>query len=222
MRISSSLSSPSVVQSDGFSGSRSAGACIHHSVSRSYASAIRSSVASSNRRPVSWKPIGSRGDDGVKPHGMLTAGSPARFALTVKTSARYICSGSDVRSPSLNGGRRARRHRDDVHALEGPVVVAQDQRPHLLRLHVVRVVVARAQHVRAEHDAPLDLGAEALLARPRVHRAQLALRVAEARSARRRSAPGSSSLRRSPRGSRRGWRTSRAAARCPPASRRAP
>ena len=39
---------------------------------------------------------------GVKPHGTLMAGRPARFALTVNTSARYICSGSATRSPSLN------------------------------------------------------------------------------------------------------------------------
>jgi hypothetical protein len=40
----------------------------------------------------------------VKPHGTLMAGSPARLALTVKTSARYICSGSETRSPILNAG----------------------------------------------------------------------------------------------------------------------
>jgi hypothetical protein len=32
------------------------------------------------------------------------AGTPARFALTVKMSARYICSGSSVFSPRPNGG----------------------------------------------------------------------------------------------------------------------
>jgi hypothetical protein len=30
------------------------------------------------------------------------AGTPARLAPTVNTSARYISTGSDVRSPSLN------------------------------------------------------------------------------------------------------------------------
>src|SRR5439155_19355654 len=64
------------------------GSCFDHSVSRSYASASRRSVASSNRRPVICKPSGSR--SAVKPHGTLIAGSTARFALTVNTSARYI------------------------------------------------------------------------------------------------------------------------------------
>jgi hypothetical protein len=61
---------------------------------------MRSSVASSNGRPVSWSPTGNLSL--VKPQGMLIAGSPDRFALTVKMSARYICSGSDMRSPILN------------------------------------------------------------------------------------------------------------------------
>jgi hypothetical protein len=35
---------------------------------------------------------------------MLMAGRPARLALTVKTSARYICNGSPTFSPSRKGG----------------------------------------------------------------------------------------------------------------------
>src|SRR6185503_967091 len=81
---------------------RIGGGCIDHSVSRSSALATRRSVAASNRRPVSRRPIGSR--SAVKPHGTLTAGSPARLALTVNTSARYICSGSETRSPIRNAG----------------------------------------------------------------------------------------------------------------------
>src|SRR5919197_5827090 len=78
------------------------GCCFHHSVSRSYASAMRRSDASSNRRPVSCSPIGSR--PALKPHGTLMAGRPVRFALTVNTSARYICKGSSTRSPIRNAG----------------------------------------------------------------------------------------------------------------------
>src|SRR5581483_4346632 len=85
---------------------------VDHSVSRSYASAMRSSIGSSKRRPVSCSPIGNPpspadvgcGFGAVKPHGTLIAGRPARFALTVKTSARYICTGSAVRSPMRNAG----------------------------------------------------------------------------------------------------------------------
>ena len=48
---------------------------------------------------------------------------------------------------------------------ERALEVLVDQLPHALRLQVVRVVVAGGQHVRARHDAALDLGAEALAAR---------------------------------------------------------
>ena len=41
---------------------------------------------------------------GVKPQGTLIAGEPARLALTVKMSPRYMCSGSETRSPSGNAG----------------------------------------------------------------------------------------------------------------------
>ena len=61
---------------------------------------MRSTVASSNWRPVSCRPSGKR--SALNPQATLIAGSPARLALTVKMSARYICSGSSVRSPSLN------------------------------------------------------------------------------------------------------------------------
>ena len=58
------------------------------------------------------------------------------------------------------GGRRRRRD-EDVHLAERRVEVPDDQRPHLLRLAVVGVVVAAGQGVGAEHDPALDLGAEA-------------------------------------------------------------
>src|SRR6187399_119179 len=78
--------------------------CLDHDVARSYASATRSVVASSNIRPMTWTPIGSHAAPSVNPHGTLTPGRPARLTLTVKMSARYICKGSSVFSPSLNGG----------------------------------------------------------------------------------------------------------------------
>ena len=66
-----------------------------------------------------------------------------------------------------DGGRdRAGHH---VAPLEGPVEVAADQRADLLGLQVVGVVVAGRERVGPEHDAPLDLGAEALVAGLAVH-----------------------------------------------------
>ncbi len=100
--------------------------------------------------------------------------------------------------------------------LEGALVVLADERADLLRLQVVRVVVASAQHVGAQHDAPFDLCAEALRdasARTspanrrawsaRIARRHVPMRRLESRIARRRTARGSSSLPRWPPGNRR-------------------
>ena len=40
----------------------------------------------------------------LKPHGRQRPGMPARLALTVYRSIRYIASGSPANSPSLNAG----------------------------------------------------------------------------------------------------------------------
>ncbi len=48
------------------------------------------------------RPIGSPAL--VNPQGCDSAGMPARFGATVRMSARYICSGSPIRSPNLNAG----------------------------------------------------------------------------------------------------------------------
>ncbi len=65
--------------------------------------------------------------------------------------------------------RRRRRAHDDVALFIGALEVVGDQPPDLLRLQVVRVVIAVRQHVGAHEDAPLHLGAEALGARLLVH-----------------------------------------------------
>ncbi len=80
-------------------------------------------------------------------------------------------------------------------SLEGAAEVLGDLRAHPLRAAVVGVVVARGERVGAEHDPPLDLRSEAVVARARVHRrAGPSAPSRAARSARRRSAPGSRSL----------------------------
>ena len=74
-----------------------------------------------------------------------------------------------LRAELERGGRRGRR-RAAGRTARTRREVAGDERAHLLRLAVVRVVVAGRQRVGAEHDAPLHLGAEAGGARRRVHR----------------------------------------------------
>ena len=91
----------------------------------------------------------------------------------------------DVRQVHLQGvldllaqleSRRRHRGRDDhVHLLEDLVEVPLDQRPHGLRLPVVRVVVASRQRVGPQHDAPLHLRPEALLPGLHVHLQQALL-----------------------------------------------
>ena len=89
-----------------------------HGVARSYASASRNSVASSQARPVSCNPIGSR-----------LAGEPARHADRRQPGERRA-HGEDVREVHLQRigralaeperRRRARRHRDRVDVLRTP------------------------------------------------------------------------------------------------------
>src|SRR5262249_23921095 len=67
------------------------------------------------------------------------------------------------------------RRREQVEALEQLVVLALDQRPHLLRLAVERLVVAGRQRVRAEHDPPLRLVSEPFVPRARVQGANVAV-----------------------------------------------
>ena len=94
MRTSSSFSSLSVAQSAGFSGSGSGWRlfrpCGVAFVGVGDAQQRRLVEASAGQLQADRQAVRC-----VKPHGTLIAGRPARFALTVKTSARYICSGSD-------------------------------------------------------------------------------------------------------------------------------
>ena len=100
----------------------------------------------------------------ARPQGTESPGSAARLQVMVKMSARYICSGSPVFSPSRKAGPGATGPATTSHRVEGGVEVAADEGAHLLGPQVVGVVVAGAERVGAEHDAPLRLGAEALLA----------------------------------------------------------
>ena len=104
--------------------------------------------------------------------GSDIAGTPARFAVAVKMSLRYISYGSRLGAELERRRRRGRREQHVDAGLEDASEVVRDQRAHLLRLLVVGVVVAGRQHVRAEQDAARDFGAEAARARRLVHAAQ--------------------------------------------------
>src|SRR6266850_5335128 len=64
--------------------------------------AAAKSVDSSKKFPTIWQPRGR--PDEVKPDGRERAGTPARFAVTVKMSERYIARGSSVFSPRRKAG----------------------------------------------------------------------------------------------------------------------
>ncbi len=128
---------------------------------------VRAAALREKCLPVSCSPTGSPASS--KPQGIESAGRPASGALTVKMSPRYICTGSSLLAPSSKAvlgvvGPRITSQRSNA-ALE----VARDEPPHLLRLEVIGVVIAVRQHVGADQDAPLHLGAEALGARARIH-----------------------------------------------------
>ena len=141
----------------------------------------------------------------------MRPGSPAMYDGIVSTSERYIASGSAAFSPSLNATV------GDVgetitSKCSNAAACSRDQRPHLLRLAVVRVVVAGRERVRAEHDPALRLVAEAVVARALDHLAVGRRRRRGGRSGRRRSGPGSRTPRPARSGSSRRARTRPSAA----------
>ena len=162
----------------------------------SHAAATASIVASSSGRAMTWRPTGrplarrrARDADRREP------GEARRQRVDVAQVHRErVVRLLAERNAGVGDVGRA----DDVDLLERLLEVAADERADLLRLQVVRVVVAGGEHERAEQDAALHLGAEARVARRAVHRAQVASRPAPmraGRSARRRSARGCSTPR---------------------------
>ena len=116
---------------------------------------------------------------------------PARLIGTVKKSLRYIESGSSVFSPSPKATEGEVGVTTKSISAKAAVKSSAILRADLLGLAVVGVVVAGGERVGAEHDPPLDLGAEALRARRLVHLQQVAGAARRAsRSGRRRSGPG--------------------------------
>jgi hypothetical protein len=71
--------------------------------------------------------------------------------------------------------RRRCRPDDQVATVVGATKIIRDQPTDLLRLQVVRVVVAVREHVGADQDAALDLGAEAFGAGLAVHVVEVAV-----------------------------------------------
>ena len=110
------------------------------------------------------------------------------------TSQRYIANGSAVFAPSSNATVGDVARDQHVELLVDTFEIAQDQRAHPLGLSVVRVVVTRRQRVRAEHDPALHLGSETRFARVGVHVRDVFARRPVVRNARRRNAPGSTTL----------------------------
>ena len=105
-------------------------------------------------------------------------GMPARLPVMVKISERYIATGSSTFSPILNAGNGETGATIASTCSNASRVIARDQRPDLLRLQIIRVVIARAQHVRSQHDPALALGAESFAARLAIHVASASLPIA--------------------------------------------
>src|ERR1700754_3637566 len=63
---------------------------------------VRSTVPSSNALPISCSPSGK--PLSARPAGTESPGRPARLTVTVKTSFRYMETGSSVFSPTPNAG----------------------------------------------------------------------------------------------------------------------
>ncbi len=104
-----------------------------------------------------------------EPAGTDMAGRPARLAGTVKTSLRYMASGSACFSPSANAALGAVGVSSTSHCLKAFFEVAGDQRAHLAGLGEIGVVEAGREHIGADDDAALHFRAEAGSAGRRIH-----------------------------------------------------
>ena len=127
------------------------------------------SVSSANGLPISCKPSGR--PCASRPLGTEMPGRPAMFTVTVKTSLRYISTGSArpfspmaKAADGVVGVRMA-----SMPAAKQSLEIALDQRAHLLRPQIISVVIAGGEHIGADHDAPAHFLAEAGRARRLVH-----------------------------------------------------
>src|ERR1035437_4489095 len=68
----------------------------------SIARPARKTVASSKALPISCRPSGN--PLSVRPAGTASPGRPARLTVTVKTSFRYMATGSSLLSPTAKAG----------------------------------------------------------------------------------------------------------------------
>ena len=85
-----------------------------------------------------------------------------------------MANGSSTFSPSRKAGN------GETGAITASTVsnalreIARNQRAHFLRLQIICVIIARAQHISAQHDAALALRAEAFAACVAIHLGQRA------------------------------------------------
>ena len=100
----------------------------------------------------------------IQPHGTESAGKPGQRHRN-RVVVHQVHAVRIALRIEREGRRARRRARDEVARLQRPLEIARDQRARLLRAHVVRVVVAARERVRADQDAPLDFGTEARRAR---------------------------------------------------------
>ena len=96
------------------------------------------------------------------PAGTERPGRPARLTVTVNTSLRYIATGSSILSPARNGPEGAVGVSSASTRSNAWLKSSTMRRRTFCALQVVGVVVAGREHVGADQDAALDLGAEAL------------------------------------------------------------
>ena len=174
---------------------------------------VRACGADRRRPRAAASPRRARGRAaGGRPAGRSQHAARQRDARAARPGSPTPC--RRRRGTSRAGRPTSRRARTPTSGQVGVAITSQPrnaasksrrkQRAHLLRLAVVGVVVAGREHVGAEQDAALHLGAEALRARAQVHLGEARARRARGgRSARRRSARGCSTPRRWRSGSRR-------------------
>ena len=118
--------------------------------------------ASSSAFPRSCNPIGNflPFSDSANPQGTLMPQIPARFAALVKISARYICKGSVVFSPSLNAGPGRSWRNERFYFLKCVYEILTDELAHFLCTQIIGIVITGTENVSAENNSPFYFRAE--------------------------------------------------------------
>ena len=84
-------------------------------------------------------------------------------------SLKYMASGSWLRSPRLKAGVGEVGVKNNVDLAKGRDEITQNQAPHFLSTQIIRIIIARTQHIGPQHNPAFDFTAKGLAATLKIH-----------------------------------------------------